>query len=135
MSRVVQDEMTASNVRILVEMIYSVGFDQGGAAFDAMHLVALFQQQFGEVGPVLAGYTGNQCALQSGFIQKSFETLRISLRCHLTDQGSWRGRRAVSEIFKGEIRRFLSSFPAKQSFATTGSWCQAGMRTFPSLKP
>ncbi len=59
---VVQDQAPVGRVRILVEMVDAVGVEQRGAALDAVYLVALGQQQFGQVHAVLAGDTGDQCA-------------------------------------------------------------------------
>lgn len=36
-------------------MIDPLGVEKGGAALDAVHGVAFFEQKFGEVGAVLAG--------------------------------------------------------------------------------
>ena len=60
---VVQDEPLLGFVRILVEVIDAVGVEQRRTALDAVHLVALLQQQFRQIGAVLAGDAGNQCAL------------------------------------------------------------------------
>jgi hypothetical protein len=37
-----------------------LGVEQRGAALDAVHLVALFQQELGQIGAVLAGDAGDQ---------------------------------------------------------------------------
>ena len=37
-------------------------FGAAGAADDGVHLVALLEQQLGEIGAVLAGDAGDQCA-------------------------------------------------------------------------
>jgi len=46
-------------VQVLVQVVDAVGVEQAGAALDAVHLVALVQQQFGQVGAVLAGDEGD----------------------------------------------------------------------------
>ena len=56
---VVQDELAVVLVRILVQVVDAVGVEQGSAALDAVDFVALFQQEFGEVGAVLAGDAGD----------------------------------------------------------------------------
>ena len=47
-------------VRILVQVVDAVGVEQRGAALDAVDFVALAQQEFGEVGAVLAGDAGDE---------------------------------------------------------------------------
>ena len=47
-------------VRILVEVVDAAGVERRAAADDAPHLVALFQQQLGQVRAVLAGDAGDQ---------------------------------------------------------------------------
>ena len=42
-------------VGILIEVIDAGGVEGGGAAFDAVHGVALLQKEFREIGAVLAG--------------------------------------------------------------------------------
>jgi hypothetical protein len=64
---VVQRETTVLLVRILVEVIDAVGIEQRGATLDAMHLVALVEQELGEIGTVLAGHAGDQCDFLHGF--------------------------------------------------------------------
>jgi hypothetical protein len=39
---VVQDELAVIDVRVLIQVIDAVGVEQAGAAFDAMHGVAIF---------------------------------------------------------------------------------------------
>jgi hypothetical protein len=63
---VVQLEALVVDMRVLVQMIDPVGVEQAGAALDAVHFVALRQQQFGQVGAVLAGHAGDQCSLHEG---------------------------------------------------------------------
>jgi len=58
---VVQDEASVGGVRILVEVIDALGVELRGAALDAVDGVALFQQEFGQVGAVLAGGAGDEC--------------------------------------------------------------------------
>ena len=58
---VVQDEAPVLLVRVLVEVIDAVGIEQGGAALDAMHIVALVEEELGQIGAVLSGDAGNQC--------------------------------------------------------------------------
>jgi len=43
-----------------------LGVESAGSPDQAMDLVSLGEQEFGQVGPVLAGDTGNQCAFQLG---------------------------------------------------------------------
>jgi hypothetical protein len=44
-------------------MVDAMRVEQAGAAFDAVHHVALFEQQFGEIGAVLTGDAGDQRGL------------------------------------------------------------------------
>ena len=57
---VMQVQAHAALVRILVQMIDAVGVERGGAALDAVNLVALVEQQLRQVGAVLAGDAGDQ---------------------------------------------------------------------------
>jgi hypothetical protein len=57
----VEDEAAFPLVRILVEMVDAGGIEQRRPALDPMNLVALLEQEFGQVGPVLAGDPGDQC--------------------------------------------------------------------------
>jgi len=47
-------------VGILVKVIDPGGVEAAGAAFDAVHGVALLQEQFGQIAAVLAGDAGDQ---------------------------------------------------------------------------
>ena len=57
---VVQEELDAALVRVAVEVVDPVGVEGRGAADDAVDLVALVEQQLGEVGAVLAGDAGDE---------------------------------------------------------------------------
>ena len=57
---VVELEARVFNVRIFVDVIDALGVEERGAALDAVHDVALFEQEFGEVRTILAGYAGDQ---------------------------------------------------------------------------
>ncbi len=46
---------------ILVDVVYPAGIEGGRATDDAVHLVALLQEKFRQVGAVLAGDTGDEC--------------------------------------------------------------------------
>ena len=58
---VVQGETPVLDMRILIQMIDTVGIEQRTAALDAVHVVALVEQEFGEIGAVLAGDAGDEC--------------------------------------------------------------------------
>ena len=60
---VMQDEIAVRDMRILVEVVNPVRVEERGTALDAMHLVALFEQEFGKVGAVLTGNPGYQSFL------------------------------------------------------------------------
>ena len=63
---VMQHEAAAPVVRILVQMVDPVGVEQRGPALDAMDGVALAEQEFGQVGAILAGDTGDECGFGHG---------------------------------------------------------------------
>ncbi len=48
-------------VGILVQVIDAIGVEKRGTALDAVDLVALVQQELGEVGAVLAGDSRDEC--------------------------------------------------------------------------
>ena len=50
-------------VQVAVEVIDPSGVEGRRAPLDAVDLVALAQQQFGEIGAVLSGHAGDQCHL------------------------------------------------------------------------
>jgi len=56
---VVQDQAPVLGMGVLVEVIDAVGVEQRSAALDAVHLVALGQQQLGQVHAILAGDAGD----------------------------------------------------------------------------
>ncbi len=56
-----QLEARVIDMGIFVDVIDPLGVEERRAAFDAMHLIALFQQEFGKVGAILAGDTGDEC--------------------------------------------------------------------------
>jgi len=56
---VVQDELPAPHVRVLVQVIDSIRVEERGAALDAVDLVAFPQEELGEVGAILAGDARN----------------------------------------------------------------------------
>src|SRR5947209_9240743 len=47
-------------------MVDPVGVEQRGPALDAMDGVALAEQEFGQVGAILAGDTGDECGFGHG---------------------------------------------------------------------
>ena len=51
---VVQEEFDVLDMRIDVEMIDALGIERRRAALDAVHDIALCEQQLGEIGAVLA---------------------------------------------------------------------------------
>jgi hypothetical protein len=42
-------------------VVDALGVEQRGAALDAVHLVALLQQEFRQIGAVLPGDAGDEC--------------------------------------------------------------------------
>ncbi|MCY1276833.1 hypothetical protein D9M70_255030 [compost metagenome] len=67
-----QDEVLIVDVRVLVDMVNTLGIEGGGAALDAVDFVALFQQKFCEVGAVLACDAGDK-----GFFHCIFPLLPV----------------------------------------------------------
>src|SRR5208337_1603985 len=57
---VVQAKANIGIMRILVEMVDARGIERGGAALDPVDFVVLLEQEFGQVGSVLAGDAGDQ---------------------------------------------------------------------------
>ena len=63
----VQDEPATGLVGVLVEVVDAVGVEQRGAPLDAVHLIALVQQEFRQVGAVLASHSGDQGGIHIGW--------------------------------------------------------------------
>ena len=57
---IVQLEAGVVDVWVLVDVVYALGVERAGAAFDAVHDIAFFKQEFGKVGTVLAGDAGDE---------------------------------------------------------------------------
>ena len=57
---VVQHHLAVLLVRILVQVIYSIGIEERGAALDAVHLISLGEQKFRKIGTVLTRDAGDQ---------------------------------------------------------------------------
>jgi hypothetical protein len=56
-------------VRILVQVINAIGIEGGRAAFDAMHGVALAEQELSQIGAVLPRYSRDQRRLRQVVLQ------------------------------------------------------------------
>ena len=63
----VQDKLSLPFMRSLIEMIDPGGVEQGRTALDSMHLIALLQQKFSQIGSILTGNAGDQGLLSHGF--------------------------------------------------------------------
>jgi hypothetical protein len=46
-------------------MIDTIGIEKRGSTLDTVDLVALLQEQFGQIGAVLTGNAGDKCTLSS----------------------------------------------------------------------
>jgi hypothetical protein len=66
-------------VRILVEVVDAVGVEQRAAALDAVHLVALVEQELGEVGAVLAGDAGDEMRWPMALSQTDARSMKMPL--------------------------------------------------------
>jgi hypothetical protein len=60
---VVQAQARVFFVRVLVEVLDAPGVEGRRTPLHAMHHVALFEQQLGQVGAVLTGDAGDECDL------------------------------------------------------------------------
>ena len=60
---IMQNEVTVVDMRVLIDMVYALSIERGGAAFNAVNFITLFQQKFCEVGAILACDAGNKSAL------------------------------------------------------------------------
>ena len=58
---VVQHEASVRVVGILVEVVDAVGVEERGAPLDTVDFLALLQQEFREIGAILAGDAGDEC--------------------------------------------------------------------------
>jgi hypothetical protein len=59
----VEDEFAVTLVRVDIEVIDPVSIEKRGAAFDAVHLIALGEQQLCQIRTVLTGYPGDKSFL------------------------------------------------------------------------
>ena len=94
---VVEDEAAVRLVRVLVEMVDAVGVEQRTAALDAVDDVALGQQEFGQVGAVLAGDAGDQGGFVHGFEKSGW----------LAWQGRWANRQGVMNAIRTMEHEYL----------------------------
>ena len=56
---VMQREIGAADMRVMIEVIDTVGVEEAGAAHQPVNLVAFAEEQFGQIRPVLTGHTGD----------------------------------------------------------------------------
>ena len=59
--KAVSNKIAIIDVRILIEVINTVGIEQWGAAFNAMYNVVFLQQKLCQIGSILPGNSGDQC--------------------------------------------------------------------------
>ena len=57
---VMQHEPAVLLMRPLIQMIDAVGIEERGTPLDAVYLVALVQEEFGQIGPVLPRDAGDE---------------------------------------------------------------------------
>jgi hypothetical protein len=84
---VVREQAHALLVGVVVEVVDPVGVEARRAPDDAVHLVALLQQELGQVGTVLAGDAGDKGALFFGVIHGSARNGRRRRAIYLASQG------------------------------------------------
>jgi len=65
-------------MRFMVEVVYTVGVEQGGPALDTVDYVVLMQEQFCQVGSVLACYAGDE-GFFHGCYSKDFKAISGAL--------------------------------------------------------
>ena len=65
---VVEKEFGMGLVGVFVDVIDASGVEEGGAALDAVDLVAFGEEEFGEIGSVLSGNSGDEGFLQSAIL-------------------------------------------------------------------
>jgi hypothetical protein len=56
----VQEEVALGLMRILVEVVDTLGIERRGAAFQTMDFVTFGKQEFRQVGTILSGNSGDQ---------------------------------------------------------------------------
>ena len=104
---VVQDEAAVRLVRVLVEVVDALGVEGRGAALDAVDLVALGEQELGEVGAVLAGDAGDQSLFHLS-------------SCSLDSWAPARRLRSASTIFFATPAILVPAFQPRVSIARRG---------------
>jgi hypothetical protein len=55
-------------VGVLIQVVDTVGIQQGSAALDAMHFIPLFEQELRKIGAILTGDAGDQSSFQEGVL-------------------------------------------------------------------
>ena len=80
---VMHEERDARLVRIMVQVIDAPGIERRRTALDAVHDIALGEQEFGEIGAVLAGDAGDQRALLGRLRHRVHRSLQ---RCLFHDE-------------------------------------------------
>jgi len=61
----VHEEPHIREMRVPVQVVNPAGIERRGTALDAVYLVALLEEQFGQIGAVLPGHSCDQCCLSS----------------------------------------------------------------------
>src|SRR4029078_4653298 len=87
-----QEEPVVFGLGGLVDVIDALGVERGRTADETVHLVALGQQQFGQVAAVLSGDTGDEGALASCGFSHCGESPRTRPNGLRTSSQSSRGR-------------------------------------------
>jgi len=58
-------EVAMPFVRVLIEVVNSVGIEKGSSSFDPVNNVSLFQKKFGEIRSVLSSNPSNNCSFHT----------------------------------------------------------------------
>src|SRR5581483_5364655 len=66
---VMQDQLAIAGVRILIQIVDAIGVEQGRPALDPVDLIALADEEFREIGAVLAGDAGDEGFFLSVLLQ------------------------------------------------------------------
>ena len=73
---VAQIAVVQVEVRVTLQMGDALAVIDGGAADDAVDVVALFQQELSQIAAVLAGDAGDECFFHTAYVLKDYSWTR-----------------------------------------------------------